>query len=59
MFWSLFVFRVRSTREPASIVCNDEQGDLFYFAGPHRNVVATGKARERFWKKMQVNGPEG
>ena len=39
------------------------QGDQFYSAGPtqqsrvsqsqHRNN------RERFWKKMQVNGPEG
>ena len=26
-----------STPEPASIVCNNKQGDLFYFAGPHRN----------------------
>ena len=34
---SLFIFRGHSTREPASLVCNDEQGDLFYSAGPHRN----------------------
>ena len=37
MFWSLFIFNRHSTQEPASIVCNDEQGDLFYSAGPHRN----------------------
>ena len=32
-----------------------QQGDLLYSAGLHRNE----KNRERFWKKMQVNGPEG
>ena len=38
MFWNLFIFRGHSTREPASIIVgNDEQGDLFYSAGPHRN----------------------
>ena len=38
------------------------QGDLFYSAGLHRNQVLatanTGKNQKRFWKKMQVNGPE-
>ena len=33
MFWNLFIFRGHLTREPASIVCNDEQDS----AGPHRN----------------------
>ena len=37
MFQNLFIFQRYSTWEPASIVCNDEQGDLFYSAGPHRN----------------------
>ena len=37
MFWSLFIFSKHSTREPASTVYNDEKGDLFYSAGPHRN----------------------
>ena len=37
MFWNLFIFRGHSTRKPASVVCNDEQGDLFYSAGQHRN----------------------
>ena len=32
-----FYSRAHSTLESASIVCNDEQGDLFYSAGPHRN----------------------
>ena len=37
MFWSLFTFHGHSAWEPASIIWNDEQGDLFYSAGPHRN----------------------
>ena len=28
MFRSLLIFRGHSAREPASTVCNDEQGDL-------------------------------
>ena len=38
MFWSLFIFRGHSTQEPAAVVCDDEQGDLDYSAGSHRNV---------------------
>ena len=34
MFWNLFIFRGHSTREPASIVCKDEQADLILFCGP-------------------------
>ena len=30
-------FRGHATREPVSAVYNDEQGDLFYSAGPHRS----------------------
>ena len=38
MFWSLAILHKHSTQEPASFVCNDEQGNLFYSsAGPHRN----------------------
>ena len=37
MFWSLFIFRGHSTREPASLVRDNEQGDIFYSAGLHRN----------------------
>ena len=38
-FFSLFIFRGHSTREPATRI---EQGDLFYSAGLHRNhVLAT------------------
>ena len=38
MFWSLLIFRGHSTREPASVVCNVEQGDLFHSAEQHRNL---------------------
>ena len=38
MFWSLFIFRKQSTREPALVVFDDDQGDLLYSAGPHRNL---------------------
>ena len=48
MLWSLFIFRGHSTREPASVVCNDEQRDLVYSAGPHRN------RRERFGEKKNT-----
>ena len=37
MVWNIFIFRGHSTREPASVVCDDEQGDLIYSADPHRN----------------------
>ena len=30
MFWGLFIFSGHSTREPASIVGEKEQGDLVY-----------------------------
>ena len=31
---NLFIFRRHSPREPAKIVCDNEQGDLFYSEGP-------------------------
>ena len=50
MFSSLFIFRGHSTREPAAIVF-DEQGGLFYSAGPREPLLATantGKTRQRY-----------
>ena len=38
MFWRLLILRGHSAREPASIACDNEQGDLFYSAGQHRNL---------------------
>ena len=36
---SLFKFHGHSTQEPASIIWNSKQVDLFYSAGPHRHWV--------------------
>ena len=36
-FVSQFILHGDSTREPASIECNDEQVDLFYSVGLQRN----------------------
>ena len=62
MIWSLFIFRGHSAREPASIIWNDEQGDLVSPAGLHRNRCQPQLTREtlgRGFEKMQVNGPKG
>ena len=60
MFWGLLIFRGHSTREPASIVRNDEQGYLIVFCGltqgPALATAKTGITRKRVWK-MKVNGP--
>ena len=58
MFLGLFIFRGALSKGTCI-----RHGDLFYSAGLNRNHVlataSTGKDQERFWKKMQVNGPEG
>jgi len=50
----LFVFQRHSTLEPASVACDDKQGDLFYSVGPHGNL--------EFWNPElrinKLNGPE-
>ena len=55
MFCSLSVFRGHSTQEPASVVWNEEQGDLVYSASPLQEPVLdaanTEKTRVRFWRK--------
>ena len=41
--------------EPASIVCNNQQGDLLYSGAtqePALITANTGKNQERFWKNM-------
>ena len=55
-FFSLFIFREHSTREPAS-----SRLTYFILLAYKELVLATAnteKTRERFWKKMQVNGLE-
>ena len=34
--WYLFILHRHSLPEPASVVCDFEQGDIFYSAGPYR-----------------------
>ena len=51
MFWRLFLLREHSTRELASIVCDNEQCELFCSGGPTPQsalaTAKTGKIRER------------
>ena len=61
-FWSLLIFPRHSTQEYASIVCNDEQGDLFYSAGPQKNQCQPQPTQEKLgrgFEKMQMNGLDG
>ena len=58
MFCSLFTFRGHSTLEPASIVCNDEQGNLFYPTGPHRNVCQLRPTQEKLGRGFGKNAGE-
>ena len=51
LFCSLAIFRKLSTRESASLFCDDEQGDLFLF-------LTREKVKEGFGKQMKVNGPD-
>ena len=37
MFRRLLIFCRHSTWEPASTVCNDDKGELFHSADPHRH----------------------
>ena len=46
IFWSLFIFRRHSTREPASIVRNDEQGGLFFGRAHTGTDVSHGQHRK-------------
>ena len=54
---NLFIFRRHSPREPAKIVCDNEQGDLFYSEGPQGKFrqpqLTQFKNRERIWKKRR------
>ena len=47
------------TRERASVICDDEEGDLFHSAGPHKNLcqpqLTQKKARGRFWTASYVS----
>ena len=60
----VFIICEHSTWELASVICDNQQDDLFYSAGLHRNVHLpqitynkknSGKILD---KKLKVNGPE-
>ena len=64
MFWSLFIFRWHSTREPASVVCDEEQGDFFYLfcrptQEPALNTANKRKSQKSFGRKWRWMGREG
>ena len=41
-----------STQEPASVVCDDGQGDLFYSVDPHRNLHQPQLTREKLGRSF-------
>ena len=51
MFWSLFIFHEHSTRETASIVC-DEQGDLCILWADTGTALATAKTLKGLWRQL-------
>ena len=58
MFWSPCIFHGHSTRDPASVVSDDDQGDLVFFLyGPTQELALakahTRKSLESFWKKNE------
>ena len=55
MFLSLYSFCGHSTWEPPSIVCDDEQGDLFYSGGPHRNPNQPQLTQEKLGRDLVKN----
>ena len=55
MFWNLFKFRGYSERELASVIWNDEQGDLFYYADPHRNWCQPQPTQEKLGRGFGKN----
>ena len=62
MFWSTFIFRGHSAREPVSIVCDNEQVYLFYSADRHKKLALATANTEKIGRgfrgeKMKVNGP--
>ena len=47
------------TQEPASVVCDDEQRDLLYPAGLHRNLrLAAPKARKKVDRETKIDETE-
>ena len=55
MFWILFLFRGRLTREPTSVVGDNERGDLFHSAGRHRNPRWPQPTQEQLGRGLEKN----
>ena len=60
MFWSLlYIFRVLSTRESASVAFDDGQRHLIQFRGPtQETVLVPGKKWGENSVTLKLNGPE-
>ena len=58
MSLSLLIFRGHSTRELASVVSDDEQGGLFYFAAHTRTGVGHIQHRKKNRERFGKNGDE-
>ena len=58
MFWSLFIIIPRALdTESASVVDDDEQSDIFYFVGPHRNLHYLQLAQDIFLRRQTILRP--
>ena len=53
-----YIFRWHSPREPASVVCNYEQGDLLYSVGPHRNQCQPQPTQKKLGGVLEKNAGE-
>ena len=58
MSWILFSLSGHSTREPASAVCDDEQGGPLYFADTQKPASATVNTEKKSGKVMGKNESE-
>ena len=61
MSWSLFTFRGHSTREPASVVCDDEQSNVFILRAHTGTCISRNKQekiRRGFGQKWRWVDPE-
>ena len=58
VFWSLFIFRGHSTREPAPIVPNDEQGDQSFLWAHTGTGVSHSKHRKNSGAVLEKNAGE-
>ena len=58
MFWRMFIFRGLSTRKPASVIWNIEQGDRFLFCWPAQELVLPTANTGNLGKYFEKNAGE-